>query len=119
MRGTKQYQTEDNVVGPLLHENIYRREGKIHLNEYPLLLYVAWFVYVILFPAITMIAAASLAGWEWFKLPYQLLHRIADALIALAIVVFFFLYRVQPFVSQRWSTWEKRKEDGKRKRLAA
>jgi len=113
VRGSKQYQTADNVIGPLLHENIYQREGKVYLNEYPLLLDVAWFAYVILFPGIMMVAAAGLAGWEWFKLSYPVFHRVFDALLALAIITFFFLYRVQPFV---WQRWKARREGRKKSR---
>jgi hypothetical protein len=44
--------------------DLYQREGKVYLREYPLLLDVAWFAYVILFPLIVMVATLGLAIWE-------------------------------------------------------
>lgn len=91
------------VNGEELHESdVYRREGRVYLNEYPLLLDVAWFAYVILFPFILIFATFALVYWEWTKLRYPLFHRIFDVLIALALIGFVFLYRIQPYVASKW-----------------
>jgi hypothetical protein len=92
---------EDAIAPEFGYKNIYRREGRVYLNEYPLLLDVAWFAYVVLFPLIVVVATVGLAYWELTDVTYRLFHRIFDGIIALALVVFFFLYRVQPYLTSR------------------
>lgn len=92
---------EETISPALGGGDVFRREGRVYLREYPLLLDVAWFTYGILFPFIAMGAALWLAHSEWFGLPYPLPHRIVDALAALALVGVFFLYRVQPAIAAK------------------
>ena len=93
------YHANGNV---LIGSDVYRREGKVYLGEYPLLLDVAWFAYVILFPVVLTFATVALAFWECTELSYPLFHRIFDVLIAVALISFFFLYRIQPYVAAKW-----------------
>jgi hypothetical protein len=90
--------------------DLYQREGKVHLREYPLLLDVAWFAYVILFPLIVMVATLGLAIWEvkltWGLRP--LYHILFDAFVAGTLICVFFLYRVQPALASRWRKWQMR-----------
>lgn len=99
-----------------LDPDIYQREGHVYLNEYPLLLNVTWFAYVILFPLIVIAATTGLMAIEWAKLPYPLVHRIFDTIIATAIVISFFLYQMQPRIAAKWSKWRKRRQVGRRSR---
>lgn len=93
---------------PQLDPNIYQREGQVYLNEYPLLLNVTWFAYVILFPVIVIAATAGLFSVEWYQLPYPLVHHLFDAIIAAALVSCFFLYQMQPRIAAKW---RKRRKD--------
>lgn len=86
----------------LVGSDVYRREGKVYLGEYPLLLDVAWFAYVILFPVILIVATGALVIWECTELSYPFLHRSFDGLIAVTLISFVFLYRVQPHVASKW-----------------
>lgn len=88
--------------------DLYQREGKVYLREYPLLLDAAWFAYGILFPFIIMFATVGLVVWEFSQLQYPLYHLLFDMLMATAIVIFFFLYRVQPAIASRWKKWRAR-----------
>ena len=88
--------------------DLYQREGKVYLREYPLLLDVAWFAYGILFPFIVMFATFGLAIWELTWVLYPLYHIFFDAFIAGALICFFFLYRVQPALASRWRKWQMR-----------
>ncbi len=100
----------EETISPAVGDGeLYQREGKVYLREYPLLLDVAWFAYGILFPLLVMSAALWLAMWEWFGLSYSLSHRIVDAFIALALVGVFFLYLMQPTIVSRCRTWKMRR----------
>lgn len=101
VRGSQRHQTSETVVAPLLHEDVYQREGKVYLSGYPLLLDVAWFAYVILFPLIVAVATSALVFWEWRRLPYPRLNLAFDTVIAFALIAFLLLYRVQPYVADK------------------
>lgn len=87
--------------------DLYQREGKVYLMEYPLLLDVAWFAYCIFFPIIIIFATISLIIWEFTQVPYPLHHKLFDTVIAGALICFFFLYRIQPALLSRWRKWKK------------
>jgi hypothetical protein len=91
--------------------DLYQREGKVYLREYPLLLDVAWFAYVILFPLIVMFATLGLAFWEFTSVGYPIYHRLFDVLIAVALTCFFFLYRMQPALTFKWRKWQARRRN--------
>lgn len=82
--------------------DLYQREGKVYLNEYPLLLDVAWFAYCILFPLIVIFATAGLTIWEITQVSYSFYHKLFDAFIAINLISFFFLYRMQPALASQW-----------------
>lgn len=88
--------------------DLYHREGKVYLRGYPLLLDVAWFAYGILFPLIVIFSTLGLAIWEFVWVPYPLYHRLFDALVALALISFFVLYRVHPALAPQWTKWQER-----------
>jgi hypothetical protein len=86
--------------------DLYQREGKVYLREYPLLLDVAWYAYVILFPLIVLFATLGLMIWELIWASYPLYHRLFDVIVALALTCFFFLYRMQPALASQWRKWQ-------------
>lgn len=88
--------------------DLYQREGKVYLREYPLLLDVAWFAYCILFPLIVIFATIGLTVWEIIRVPYPFYHKLFDAFIASTLICFFFLYRMQPTLASRWREWQMR-----------
>ncbi len=88
--------------------DLYQREGKVYLREYPLLLNVAWFAYGFLFPLIIIFAALGLVTWEVYWVGYPLYHTIFDAFVAGTLICFFFLYRIQPAIASGWKKWRMR-----------
>lgn len=105
---------EERISGEVGGGNLYRREGKVYLTDYPLLLDVSWAAYSVFFPLLIMVAAIWLVIWEWQHLDYHLLHRLIDLFMAVAIVVSLLLYRVEPYVtskSERWRKLKTRKKD--------
>jgi hypothetical protein len=99
---------EEAISPELGGGDLYQREGMVYLREYPLLLDVAWFAYVILFPLIVMFATLGLAIWEFIWVLYPLYHILFDAFVAGAFICFFFLYRVQPALASQWRKWQVR-----------
>lgn len=87
----------EDVISPLVGDGrVYRREGQEYESDYPVLLDVAWIAYVFIFPAIVLTATVALIVREWACLSYPVLHKIFDTLIGVMILLFFFLYLVQP-----------------------
>jgi len=99
---------EEAISPGLSGGDLYQREGKVYLREYPLLLDVAWFAYCILFPFILMFATVGLLIWEITRVDYPFYHKIFDTCIAGAIICFFFLYRMQPTLASKWRRWQTR-----------
>lgn len=93
---------EQNISVAVGGGSLYRREGKIYLEEYPFLLDVAWVTYGFVFPVIIMTAAITLAVWEFRKTPFSVYHRGFDLVLAVALIFVFFAYRVYPSLSSRW-----------------
>lgn len=99
----------EDVISPALGGgNIYRREGKVYLDNYPVLLDVAWVAYVVIFPLIIVLATVGLVLWEATQLSFPWFHRLFDGLIAITLVTVLILYRVAPYVSTKWRAWRPR-----------
>lgn len=98
--------------------DLYQREGKVYLREYPLLLNVAWFAYCLLFPLIIIFATIGLIIWETTQVPYPLYHKLFDVFIAFALICFFFLYRIQPTLASNWKKWRKIRRANQSKNLS-
>jgi hypothetical protein len=69
------------------------------LRGYPLLFKVAYYVYVISFPIIVILASVNLCFWERNLLSTPWLHKAFDLVLVTAIVGSLFLYRMQPYLS--------------------
>jgi len=99
----------EEVISPLVGGgDCYRREGKVYLEAFPKLLDVAWIAYTFLFPAILLFATAGLIIWEWAWVRYPWYNRSFDTAMAVSLLVFFFLYRVEPYVADRLSKRSRR-----------
>ncbi len=111
----------EKVISPALGGGIvYNREGEAYLEKYPLSVNASWFAYVVIFPLITLIATVSLIVLEWSRLTYPWIHRAFDMMVGTALLACFFLYRVQPYVTEKcrpmagkcrdtWRQWRHRK----------
>jgi hypothetical protein len=92
----------EETISPLVGGGpLYQREGQVYLDRYPLMLNGAWIAYVILFPLLLLIATSAFITVEWIKLDWPRPHVVFDTVVAAALVVFFFLYRFQPYVSDK------------------
>lgn len=90
------HRLEEKISRELGDEELYRREGKSYLGDYPLFQDWVWICYVFLFPVIAMLATVALVGLEVARLPYPLPNKVFDAAIATAVVVSFYLYQWHP-----------------------
>jgi hypothetical protein len=81
--------------------DLYRREGRAYLHNYPLFSDWAWFCYVFLFPAIVALAILALSIGEWAMLPHHWLYKSLDSVVAAAILISFSLYRILPLFTGR------------------
>ncbi len=87
---------EDWISAALGDDSLYRREGRVYLTNYPLFLNWAWFLYVIVFPVVLILACLVLVGHQWFSLPYSIWHKSFDTIMALFILASFAVYTVVP-----------------------
>ncbi len=102
------------VISPELGGgDIYRREGEVYLREYPMLLNVAWIAYGILFPLSIMFAAGVFVIWEAKELSYPVPNKLFDSVLSVAIIVFFFSYRIQPTIASnrhKFQEWRRNRK---------
>jgi hypothetical protein len=89
---------ENWISDQLGDDTIYRREGSVYLERYPVLLNWAWFCYVVVFPLVVALVTILLLQRESAGLPYSVIHKGFDALIGILVVISFLLYRVLPKV---------------------
>lgn len=99
---------EEKLSKRLEDEQLYIREGRSYLENYPLFSDWAWICYVFIFPLIVTLAVVTLLVMEWTTLSYALPYKLFDSLIALAVMTSFFLYRLLPAlptgpVSRAWA----------------
>ncbi len=90
---------EDKISAELGDDELYRREGRAYKSGYPLFSWWAWRFYVVVLPAIAIIATGALIYQEWAGLEYPLLGRIFDSISAIGVLVSFALYRIVPLAS--------------------
>jgi len=112
------HKLEETISAQLGGGIIYHREGKIYFTEYPFLLDVAWLVYGVLFPFLVIISAFYLAREEANVLLYPELHKLLDLIFALAIIFFFFSYRIQPSIWHKVQRWRSSKQKSTQKQTS-
>lgn len=76
--------------------DLYRRESKAYLEDYPLFSDWAWICYVFVFPVIAALATMALIIAEWSRPQEPWPYDLFNSLLAAAIVLSFFLYRIVP-----------------------
>ncbi len=104
------HKLEDALSEAVGGGDLYRREGKVYLTDYPFFLDVSWISYVILFPLIVILATVGLLWRELSFIPHPLFHIIVDSALALALIGCFYLYRVHPRIIALWRNRKKRKQ---------
>ncbi len=92
---------EQHISPMVAGGDLYQREGEVYLRGYPLLFNVAYYAYVIIFPIILILASLSLWVWERNQLPTHWLHKTFDLVLVIAIIGSLFLYRMQPYLSEK------------------
>jgi hypothetical protein len=96
------HRLEDWLSIRLQTPNLYRREGRVYLEGYPVLLSWAWVCYAVVFPVAILIGTIGLTTMEWQSLPATLAHKLFDTGAALIVLISVLLYRVAPPVIQRF-----------------
>lgn len=79
-------------------KEIYSREGRTYLKNYPVFSQFAWIIYVFIFPIIVILSIALLLYFEWNMNNTVCYHLIYDSSLAFGVALSFVLYRVWPFV---------------------
>jgi hypothetical protein len=95
------HRLEDKMAFITGEDEVFCREGKTYLKDYPLFSNWAWLFYTMMFPAIIIVASIPLLYIEWSSLQYPIFHKVYDTIIAVAIIISFALYRIVPQL-QRW-----------------
>jgi hypothetical protein len=109
------HRLEDWMSQALGNDDIYRREGRTYLSDYPIFLNWAWFAYVIVFPGLVMLGGIVLIRQEWMGLPYSSWHKLFDSGMGAFVIVSFLIYAVaprlfRPFVRARTADGSRRQK---------
>jgi hypothetical protein len=77
-------------------EDVYRREGKVYNDKYPVVSWWTWFIYTLVFPAL-VIASVVVLGWmQWRFTAGAKAYRSYDIIVGSAVVITFMLYKIWP-----------------------
>ncbi len=87
---------EDRISDGLGDADLYRREGRAYLEQYPHLLNWAWVYYTILFPAALAIAVVYLLVVECVSLQGSVFSKAFDVVFGVSILASLALYRIRP-----------------------
>src|SRR5579875_2097547 len=87
---------EDRISDSLGDADLYRREGRAYLEQYPHLLNWAWVYYTILFPAALMVAVVYLLSIECMSLQGSVFSKMFDVVFGISILASLALYRIRP-----------------------
>jgi len=91
----------EEKISTILDDEIYCREGKAYLNNYPLFSNWVWFFYTILFPIIVIAAISTLMSFELGTLQYPTYHKVYDVILSAGVAVSFTLYRFVPLFRKK------------------
>lgn len=98
----KQYEylhiLEKKISNIFNDKEIYSREGRAYLKNYPIFSEFAWIFYVLIFPIIAILSTALLLYFEWNMENTVCYHLIYDSLLVLGVAFSFILYRIWSFV---------------------
>ncbi|MDP9412307.1 MAG: hypothetical protein M3P70_17805 [Actinomycetota bacterium] len=101
------HKLEEAISERLGSTDLFCREGKAYLSEYPAVLNWAWFCYVILFPLVVLLGSSVLTVVTWRDLDYGGWHKAFASVMAASLVVSFALYQVAPRLG-RVAQWIRR-----------
>lgn len=87
---------EAHIATALDEPDVFAREGKAYLREYPAFSDWTWISYVVIFPIVVIVAVAGTIALELTQLGYPLVHKLGDAAMAAATIVSMYLYRLHP-----------------------
>ena len=87
---------EDRISDNLGDAELYRREGRAYLEQYPHLLDWAWVYYTILFPGALALATIYLLVVECVSLRESVLSKSFDVIFGLSVLAALVLYRIRP-----------------------
>jgi hypothetical protein len=90
------HRLEDKLSEQIADPDVFRREGRVYLDRYPLILNWSWFAYVVVFPLIVGLVSVLLVVRETSGLNYSIPHKAFDTAVAAMVVVSFAVYRVVP-----------------------
>jgi len=93
---------EETISSLLKDEGLYRREGKVYSDRYPLLTWWAWFVYTLAIPILGIVLVLILAAGEWLQPTYSTPHLWYDTTLALATGLTLTLYKLWPAAASAW-----------------
>lgn len=89
-------------------KEIYSREGRAYIKNYPIFSEFAWIFYVLIFPIIVMLSTALLLYFEWNMENTVYYHLIYDSLLVLGVALSFILYRIWSFVITIYQAMKKK-----------
>ena len=89
-------------------KEIYSREGRAYLKNYPIFSEFAWIFYVLIFPIIAILSTALLLSFEWNMENTVYYHLIYDSLLVLGVALSFILYRIWSFVITIYQAMKKK-----------
>ena len=92
---------EDKISDLLGDADIYRREGKAYLKDYPAFSNWAWVFYTFLFPLLMLVSVIALFVLEFGKLNYSIYYEIYDGFVGTGVLVSLFLYRIAPLFQRK------------------
>ncbi len=89
-------------------KEIYSREGRAYIKNYPIFSEFAWIFYVLIFPIIVILSTALLLYFEWNMENTVYYHLIYDSLLVLGVALSFILYRIWSFVITIYQAMKKK-----------
>lgn len=108
----KQYEylhiLEKKISNIFNDKEIYSREGRAYLKNYPIFSEFAWIFYVLIFPIIVILSTALLLYFEWNMENTVYYHLIYDSLLVLGVALSFILYRIWSFVITIYQAMKKK-----------
>lgn len=96
---------EEKISQLLGDPEVYRREGKIYNEDYPMVSWWVWGVYTLLFPGIMIVTTIALLWVEWENKTMPRAFLWYDLILASGVIVTFVLYRFWPLAEKSWKLY--------------
>ncbi len=95
---------EEKISDLLGDTDVYRREGKAYIKDYPAFSNWTWIFYTFLFPLIMLISVVALFILEFGKLNYPMYFKAYDGIMGTGVFVSLILYRIIPLFQRKNKT---------------